>query len=86
MRSRRPVGEKAAKEAAKKIKIIANESERGVKPPVTQGRALCRFKNSPGGRVSLIGGARKRLVQLGAPELLADGCEGFVGRADVAVV
>src|SRR6266849_3747384 len=79
-------GDCAAPEtAAKRVKIIANESERGMKPPVSQGRGLCRLKPILGEKVSLIGGVCARLVQLGMPEFLANGGEGFLGRADVTV-
>ena len=72
--------------AAKSVKIIANESERGMQPPVSQGPGLYALKPMLGGKVSPIGSVCARLVRLGKREFLANGCKGFFGRADVAVV
>src|SRR6266403_271469 len=43
----------AAENAAKRVKIIVNESERGMKPPVSQGRGLYRLKPILGEKGSL---------------------------------
>ena len=76
----------AAEKAAKRIKIIANESERGIKPPVSQVRGRYALKPILEGKVSRIGGVRAWLAHLAMLKFLANGGKGFAGRADVAVV
>src|SRR4029077_19226546 len=68
------------------MKIAVSESERGIQPPVSQVRGRYSLKPILRGKVSRVGGVRSLLVHLGMPEFLADGGEGFPGRADVAVV
>src|SRR5258708_6502786 len=70
----------AAETAAKRVKIIANESERGIKPPVSQGRGVCCIKPILGEKVSLIGGVRAPLASLGDLADLANSGEGVPGR------
>src|ERR1700719_3800395 len=56
-----------------------------MQPPASQGRGLYRLKPNLGGKVSPIGGVGALLVRLGKPEFLANGCKGFLRRADVTV-
>src|SRR5260370_32107521 len=58
----------AADKAAKKVKAIANETERGTKPPVSQSRGSYSPKPTLVGKVSVVGGVSSRFVQLGMPE------------------
>src|SRR6266481_3187220 len=76
----------AADKPAKKVKAIANGSERGTKPPVSQGQGRYSLKPILGGKISWVGGIGSRLVQLGMPEVRLNSGERFLGRTDVAVV
>src|SRR5260370_41885630 len=62
----------AADKPAKKVKAIANGSERGTKPPVSQGQGRYSLKPILGGKISWVGGIGSPPFPIGQPQFLAD--------------
>src|SRR5260370_32265648 len=54
----------AADKPAKKVKAIANGSERGTKPPVSQGQGRYSLKPILGGKISWVGGIGSPLLPI----------------------
>src|SRR5260370_1613236 len=74
----------AADKPAKKVKAIANGSERGTKPPVSQGQGRYSLKPILGGKISWVGGIGSRLFPLGMPAVLLGNGRAFPWAARVA--